>query len=199
MYDDCSNRMSHNIFYIFHMFQAQAAVYTSRAKRKKVAATKKIEFDPRPAEYQTQTEVQGISKLVEAIHTEALAHRESGSPVMWQFLLPDLIYDDFSLDMEETNILKTWISKFYELYFDKTLSFDPHEFCDALTVPRSENQSSDANWHSARREIISASICKKVSHFKTDSARMNFLKLHLWGIGKCETSSMKYGMKNEGI
>jgi hypothetical protein len=178
------------------MLQAQEAQYKKRNLAHASTAVERIQFDPRPTQMINE-ELYSINNLHYQLNIAS--HHQEVSPIMWEYLLPHIEYGNFTLDPQEKQVILQLVNEFYVDYHNEKLQYKTHNLCSALVVPGSENQSSDPNWHSSRRVIISASISKNVAHFQSDKARMNFLKTRLWGIGKFQTAAMRYGMENEGI
>lgn len=157
----------------------------------KIDIKRRATFDPRLDQFQTgYPSIQQKNNFL-----TALAYKDK--PCLFQTLL-SYQYEDFDYDDEEIAIFRQKRVQLYEALQHQIEDLKPSpQHQGAFEVKGTKSQSSTQEWSKIRALHCSAQPSHQIAHFQSDSARMNFLRNHLWAINPITTMAMTFGKKNE--
>lgn len=120
-------------------------------------------------------------------------------PCLFQSVL-SIHYEEFDYDEEDKDIFYENRAQMYEALRQQLQSLKPHPaYQGPFEVVETRTQSSAMEWRKIRALHCSAQPSHQIAHFQSESAKMNFLRSHLWGIGLVTTKGMAYGKRKEPI
>lgn len=147
-------------------------------------------FDVRPTRCQTDFPSQaGINRFL-----CDLSYKECH----WSLLMKIHYEDGDYSDEDLYQFYPERRDQFYESLEDLINRLKPNPNHEGpFEVRGTRGQSANDLWGSLRSVHATASTCRKVTHFRTDSAKMNHLRSHMWKIDRVLTKAMAYGIRNE--
>lgn len=155
----------------------------------KIDVIRRASFDVRPTQYQCAPSEKRINDFL-----CAMSYKKSHWELLLKINYPDGDYNDGDLH----NCFPVQRGQFYETLKSIVNDLKPHDQYEGpVEVNDTRGQSNNDFWSSLRSLHATASTCRKVSHFKTDSAKMHHLQKHLWNLNKVTTKAMRYGTKHE--
>lgn len=109
-------------------------------------------------------------------------------------IFADLVIDTYDGPPRDMDTVKLQCSIFFWLMY-----WVRNHYRTPLEIEKTRGQSENGFWFSERCVRITASVGKEVLGLTSPSAKMNFLRKHMWGLDKYESDDMKYGKKSEPV
>lgn len=159
----------------------------------KIDVLRRSSFDNRATRFQ-----KGPTRVQMNNFLAALSYKET--PCAFQTLLT-LTYDDFSYSEEDLEIIRSQRDMFMNALKELHDELKPcPEHVGPFAVKGTEDQNENEWWGALRALHGTASECRKIRHFRTEGAKMNFLRRHMWRMNRnVKTKQMAYGTRNEPI
>jgi len=123
--------------------------------------------------------------------------KERGQKTLWYRLLR-FVEDDEpegSVSDEDARLTDFDTRKCSRLLWEKNQVRKTHTA--PFEIPNTKNQRRSPTWQKERAIRCTASTCKRILGLTEESAKINFLRQHVWGLDRIETYAMRYGIEHE--
>lgn len=155
----------------------------------KIDILRRATYDPRATKFQEPASNQSRNDFL-----CSLSYKERDC--MFQRIMV-VTYTDFTLEESDLMLLRSRRDHFYDALKREIAACNVSGVIGPFEVEGTKNQSSTEKWRKMRALCCSAQPSRTVSKFKTETAKMNHLRHHLWGMDAVTTKGMAYGTRYE--
>lgn len=159
----------------------------------KIDVKRRGTFDPRATRFQTGYPTQQQKNdFLSALHYK-------DKPSLFQNLLK-FQYEEYEFDANDKKILKMQREQLYISLTQQLKDLKPYPlYSGAFEVAGTTGQSETETWQTIRALHCSAQPSREIANFKKETAKMNFLRKHLWRMKTFENDPdpIAYGKKHE--
>ncbi|KAK3926003.1 Valine--tRNA ligase, partial [Frankliniella fusca] len=154
----------------------------------KIDVIRRNVFDPRPTQHRNGPSTRMINDFLRALQ------KTKEIPFAFQGLLK-IQYDDFTYDNIDFTIFKYLRRELYEYL----LQLKPKHHSGPYELQGTTAQFESPLYRFVRSITCTASVCHQIAHFRSESAKKNFLQHQMWNMKGGESKGMAYGKTNEPI